>query len=125
MNTLCAAGRLGNDGELKRLPNGDAICTFSIADDQGQNKPTIWWRCALFGKRAESLAKHLVKGAQVTITGNVTEREYKNRDGVTVRAQEINVRDVALQGAKRGGVEGFQGGTGARDTDFDDDLPPF
>lgn len=74
--------------------------SFSVADSQGKDKPTIWWRCQLFGKRAESLAPYLMKGQAVTVSGTVTEREYQ-KDGATVKAMEIRVNDVALQGGKR------------------------
>jgi len=82
------------------MPNGDPVCNFSIADSQGREKPTIWWRCQLFGKRAESLATYLTKGQAVTVSGTVTEREY-TKDGTQHKAMEIRVQDVALQGGKR------------------------
>lgn len=102
MNVICFAGVLGNDAEVKYLPDGTAVCNFSVADSQGQEKPTIWHRCQLFGKRAESkLPSYLVKGAHVTVTGNLTQREYTDRDGHKKMSQEIRVQDVALQGAQR------------------------
>lgn len=102
MNVICFAGVLGNDAEVKHLPDGTAVCNFSVADSQGQDKPTIWHRCQLFGKRAESkLPGYLVKGAHVTVTGNLTQREYTDRDGQKKMSQEIRVQDVALQGGQR------------------------
>lgn len=102
MNSLMVAGVLGNDAEQKFLPDGTAVCTFSIADSQGQDKPTIWHRAQLFGKRAEGkLPSYLVKGAHVTVTGNLTQREYTDKDGQKRTFQEIRVQDVALQGGQR------------------------
>lgn len=101
MNIICVAGQLGRDSELRHLPNGDAVLGFSVADDQGREKPTIWWNCSLFGKRAESLAQYLTKGQKVTVTGQVTEREYTNKEGAKVKAQDIRVNDVALQGGPK------------------------
>lgn len=98
MNIICVAGQLGNDAELKYLADGTAVSNFSVADNQGRDKPTIWWRCQLFGKRAESLAQYLTKGQAVTISGNVTQREYTDNNGAAKTAQEIRVSDVALQG---------------------------
>jgi single-strand DNA-binding protein len=100
MNNLTIAGQLGRDAELRFLPNGDPVAAFSVADSQGRDKPTIWWRCSLYGKRAESLAPYLVKGQSVTVSGTVTEREYE-KDGAKQKATEIRVNDVALQGGKR------------------------
>lgn len=100
MNSITIAGSLGKDAEIRYLPNGDPVAAFSVADGQGNGKPTIWWSCSLFGKRAESLAPYLLKGQAVTVTGNVTEREYE-KDGQKRKAMDVRVSDVALQGGKR------------------------
>jgi single-strand DNA-binding protein len=122
MNSICIAGNIGKDAELRSLNDGTPVAQFSVADSQGRDKPTIWWRCALFGKRAESLAPYLVKGGQVTVTGTVTEREYTDKDGTPRKSMDVRVQDVALQGGKRD-----QGETSAparkAASDFDD--PPF
>lgn len=101
MNSITIAGQLGKDAEIKYLNNGDPVASFSVADSQGKDKPTIWWRCSLFGKRADSLAPYLLKGQAVTVIGTLTEREYTDKDGMQKKAQEVRVNDVALQGGKR------------------------
>ena len=101
MNNITIAGQLGKDAETRYLPNGDPVASFSVADSQGKEKPTIWWNCQLFGKRAESLAPYLVKGQAVTVTGNVTEREYTDKTGTQRKSMDVRVSDLALQGGKR------------------------
>lgn len=101
MNHITIAGQLGKDAETRYLPNGDPVASFSVADSQGKEKPTIWWSCQLFGKRAESLAPYLVKGQAVTVTGNVTEREYTDKNGNQRKSMDVRVSDLALQGGKR------------------------
>lgn len=101
MNHITIAGQLGKDAETRYLPNGDPVASFSVADSQGKEKPTIWWSCQLFGKRAESLAPYLVKGQAVTVTGNVTEREYTDKNGNMRKSMDVRVSDLALQGGKR------------------------
>lgn len=103
MNIITVAGQLGKDAEIRYLPNGDPVASFSVADSQGKDKPTIWWRASIFGKRAESLGPYLTKGQAVTISGSITEREYTDKDGNKRQAQEIRVNDLALQGGKREG----------------------
>ncbi len=101
MNNITVVGQLGRDCESKFMPNGDPICTFSVADSQGgKDKPTIWWNCTLFGKRAESLAPYLMKGQAVSVSGALTKREWE-KDGVKREALDLRVADVALQGGKR------------------------
>lgn len=105
MNSITIAGQLGKDAETRYLPNGDPVASFSVADSQGRDKPTIWWGCQLFGKRAESLAPYLLKGQSVTVTGTVTEREYTDKtSGQKRKAMDVRVQDVALQGGKREGA---------------------
>lgn len=101
MNVITIAGQLGKDAEIRYMPNGDPVCSFSLADSQGKDKPTIWWRCSLFGKRAESLSQYLTKGQSVTVSGVFTEREYTDKDGAQKKAQEVRVNDVALQGGRK------------------------
>lgn len=101
MNIITIAGSLGKDAEIRFLPNGDPVCNFSVADSQGKDKPTIWWNCALFGKRAESLSQYLTKGQSVTIAGQVTERAYTDKDGQQRKSIDVRVNDIALQGGKR------------------------
>lgn len=101
MNNITIAGQLGKDAEQRFLPNGDAVASFSVADSQGKDKPTIWWNCSLFGKRAEALTQYLTKGQAVTVVGNVTQREYTDKDGNKRTAMDVWVNNIALQGGKR------------------------
>lgn len=101
MNNITVAGQLGKDAEIKYMPNGDAVASFSVADSQGKDKPTIWWNCSMFGKRAESLSQYLLKGSAVTVSGNVTEREWTDKEGGKRKSMDIRVSDIALQGGKR------------------------
>ncbi len=118
MNNITVAGQLGKDCESRFLPNGDAVTSFSVADSQGRDKPTIWWNATIYGKRGEALAQYLTKGQSVTISGTITEKEWNDKDGNKRKSMDIRVADVALQGGKResSGAEGYQGGTGQRDT---------
>jgi len=101
MNTIMVAGNVGKDAELRRTPGGDAVLQFSVADNQGREKPTIWWRCSLWGKRASALAEYVTRGQQVTVVGTVSEREWTDRDGMARKSMEVRVSEIALQGGRR------------------------
>ena len=101
MNNITITGTLGRDMEQRAMPNGDPVGNFSVADSQGRDKPAIWWNCQLFGKRVAALAPYLLKGQQVTVAGNVTEREWADKEGNKRKQMEIRVSDLALQGGKR------------------------
>jgi single-strand DNA-binding protein len=118
MNSLTVAGSLGRDAELKYLPNGDAVLNFSVADSQGKDKPTIWWNCQLFGKRAESLAQYLTKGQAVAVSGSVSEREWTDKEGNAKKSMNVRVNEVALQGKREEPKP-------KKSDDFDDNDVPF
>ena len=101
MNNISVAGTLGKDAETRAMPDGTAIASFSVADSQGRDKPTIWWNCQLFGKRAEALAPYLLKGTAVTVAGTITEREWVDKEGQKRKSMDVRVNDVALQGGRK------------------------
>ena len=101
MNIICLAGNVSRDAEVKYLSNGDAVASFSVADNMGKDKGAIFWNCSLFGKRGDSLSPYLKKGTAVTVTGQVTEREWTDKEGIKRKSMDVRVNDVALQGGKR------------------------
>ena len=75
---LMVVGRLGRDPEMRYMPNGDPVTSFSIATDRAWNdkngakqKETTWFRCSVFGKRAEVANQYLSKGKMVLVTGRL------------------------------------------------------
>jgi single-strand DNA-binding protein len=123
MNVICIAGQLGKDAEVKYLPNGDAICNFSVADSQGRDKPTIWWNCGLYGKRAESLSKYLTKGQAVTVSGTVSEREWTDKEGNKRKTIDVRVSDLALQGGRKESASPAAKPVNQEEQQFDDSIP--
>lgn len=102
MNSVTVAGVLGKDSEIRSIPSGEQVLSFSVADSQGRDKPTIWWNCQLWGKRAATLEQYLTKGQQVTVVGSVSEREWTDKDGGKRKSLEVRVNEVALQGRPQG-----------------------
>jgi single-strand DNA-binding protein len=124
MNSITIAGIVGN-AELKFLQSGDPILTFSVADSEGRDKPTIWWNCSLFGKRAESLAPFVAKGGKVTVAGKVSQREFTDKNGQERKSMDVRVTDVMLQGSKEQSEEQPRrdAAPAPASDDIDDDLP--
>ena len=98
LNEWKGIGRLGKDLELRYLPNGDAVVSFSIAcDDSYKDKQTgqkvertEWVRCVAFRQTAEFLADWLMKGARILVTGKLKTREYE-QEGIKKYVTEIHV----------------------------------
>ena len=103
MNLLTAIGSLGKDAEMRYTPNGDAVAQFSFAlnSGYGEKKVTTWLNCNVWGKKAESLTPVLLKGTKVGITGELTNRPYKAKDGTEKYSLEVRINDLTLLGAKQ------------------------
>lgn len=126
MNSITITGNLGKDAELRSLNDGTAVLSFSVADNQGKDKPSIWWNCSLFGRRAESLAQYLTKGQQVTVVCTVSEREWTDKEGNKRKSMDVRVNDIALQGGKREEAPRQDRQPQRRaEPDFDSDPIPF
>ena len=100
MNSLSAIGNIGQDSTLRYTPTGDAVASFSFALTAGfgDKQKTTWLSCSLFGKRAETLAPMLLKGTKIGITGEISARTYKAKDGTEKTVTECRISDVTLLG---------------------------
>ncbi|MNE37364.1 Single-stranded DNA-binding protein SsbB [compost metagenome] len=96
MQTLIIAGNVGKDAVLRRTNEGEPVLGFSIAVDNGKDKPSTWFDCAVWGKRAEGLAKHIVKGSKLTVSGRPTARVH---DGKAYLG--INVDNLTFMGGAK------------------------
>lgn len=104
LNVWTFTGNLGNNCETKYTQKGDAVVTFSVGVQSGfgDKATTTWARCSLFGKRGESVAPYLLKGQLVGVSGELSAREWQNKDGQTNTSIEVRVNDVQLLGKKDG-----------------------
>jgi single-strand DNA-binding protein len=126
MKNLTIAGRLTKDAET-RDAGGSRVTGFSVAVDNwdGKTKGTLFFDASMWGDRGEKLAQYLIKGASVTVSGDLGTREHNGKTYLTIR-----VADVTLQGGKPAASdssEGFSGPAGkaspASTYDISDDIP--
>lgn len=85
-NVLSFAGNLGQDAEVRYLPSGMAVLSFSVAMGSGfgDKAKTDWVRVSMFGKIAESKLKdYLLKGTAVFVSGECSLNIYQANDGTT------------------------------------------
>jgi len=127
MNNWNFTGNLGNDAETRFAPSGDAIVSFSVGvkAGYGEKATTTWARCSMFGKRAESVAPYLVKGQLVGVVGELTAREWTDKQGQSRTSIDVRVNDLTLLG-KRDAAQQPAQKTAQADTGFagmDDDIP--
>ena len=131
LNQCQFIGRLGKDPEIRYLPNGDAVASFSIACGwKGKDKEgTEWIPVTVFGKLAEICGEYLTKGSQVFIQGRFkTDKYEKNGETkystkiVADRMQMLGGRPTGERSESRERTEPAQDDGGFNEG-FDDDVP--
>ena len=110
VNKAILIGRLGRDPEVRHMPNGEAVCNFSIATDEtwkdqsGQKQErTEWHNITLYRRLAEVAGQYLKKGNQVYIEGRIQSRKYTGKDGIERTAYEIIGSEMKMLGGKAEG----------------------
>ncbi len=100
MNVWAFTGNLGGDAEKRHASNGNPVVSFNVAvkAGYGDKATTIWAKCSFWGKRGEAVAQYLTKGQQVGIVGEVSLREWKDKEGQTRTSIEVSVVDLTLLG---------------------------
>lgn len=109
VNKVILVGNLGRDPEVRFMPNGEAVCNFSIAttdswkDKSGaKQERTEWHNIVMYRKLAEIAGEYLKKGRPVYIEGRLQTRKWE-KDGVTRYNTEIIADQMQMLGGRDGG----------------------
>ncbi len=115
-NKIILVGNLGRDPELRYTPQGDAVCSFSMAtnekkkDKSGElQNVTTWFKVTLWRRQAETAAKYLTKGSPVYIEGRLRIEEWTDRENNNRFTLEVQATDMQFISAGRGEGE-YSGG---------------
>lgn len=107
INLVLLAGNLTRDPELKYIPSGQGVCTFSIAvnrswtQDNGEKKEAVgFFRIVAWGKLGEICNEYLKKGAPVMVDGRLDSRSWDAPDGSKRTTIEVVAAHVHFLGAK-------------------------
>ena len=141
INKVILVGNLGRDPEIRSLPSGQPVASFSIAtsrkwrDKEGnRQEETEWHNIVCFGRQAEIAGQFLTKGKQIFVEGRIRTSSWEDRQsGEKKYKTEIICENFQMLGSRGegGGGGGYKqpaapaaGGGG----DFggppeDDDIP--
>ncbi|HAG2284978.1 TPA: single-stranded DNA-binding protein [Salmonella enterica] len=123
INKVIIVGNLGQDPEIRYMPNGGAVANLSLATSESwrdkqtgeMRENTEWHRVVLFGKLAEVAGEYLRKGSQVYIEGQLRTRSWDDNNGVTRYTTEVIVNTTGtmqMLGNRQGGqAQNFGGGS--------------
>jgi single-strand DNA-binding protein len=121
VNKVILVGNLGRDPEVRTMPSGDKMVSFSLATTEswrdkssGERKDkTEWHNVVIFNENLGRVAEqYCKKGSKIYIEGQLQTREYTDKDGNQRRVTEVVLQrfrgELTLLDSRnsRGGEEG-------------------
>jgi single-strand DNA-binding protein len=104
-NKVLFMGNLTRDPELRYLPNGTAVTTFTVASNRVYKLPSgekkeeaTFVRVVVWARRAETCAEYLSKGSPVFVEGRLQSRTWQGQDGQKRSTTEIVADNVQFLG---------------------------
>ena len=116
LNKVLLIGNLTRDPELRYIPSGSAVATFTVAvnrvykDQAGEKKEqTSFLRVVVWGRRAEVCGEYLSKGSPVFVEGRLQSRDWQTQDGQKRNTVEVIADNIQfLRGANSKGAQDKQ-----------------
>lgn len=147
VNKVILIGNLGQDPEVKYMPNGNAVANITVATSESwkdkntgeQVDKTEWHRVVFFRRLAEIVGEYLKKGSKVYIEGKLQTRKWQDKNGADHWTTEIMASEMQMLDSRGGGSSDFnqsqdssqsmqqsspsQAAPAPANNDFDDDIP--
>ena len=152
INRVILVGHLGQDPEIRYMPNGNAVANFSVATSEswkdkqtGETRDrTEWHRVVVFGKLAEIAGQYIKKGTQVYLEGQLQTRKWQDQSGQDRYTTEVVINPLGgtlqMLGSRENSADDCEQNTQnsssrqqnknvpapqpkAPPMDFDDDIP--
>lgn len=148
VNKVILVGNLGNDPEVRYMPNGNAVANVSLATSETwkdkssgeQQEKTEWHRVVFFNRLAEIVEQYVKKGTKLYVEGRLQTRSWE-QDGVKRYSTEVVANEMQMLDNRGGTAQDFGGSQMAADSpaaqpsqqqaapapqnfdNFDDDIP--
>lgn len=136
INKVIIVGHLGNDPEMRSMPNGEAVANISLATSEAwtdkntgeRREVTEWHRIVFYRKLAEICGQYLKKGAQVYIEGRLRTRKWQDQNGQDRYTTEIQGDVMQMLGTRPQSADGANNPQPMPQQDasanaFDDSIP--
>jgi len=144
VNKVILIGNLGQDPEVKYMPNGNAVANITVATSESwkdkntgeQVDKTEWHRVVFFRRLAEIVGEYLKKGSKIYIEGKLQTRKWQDKNGADHWTTEVIANEMQMLDSRGGGSSDFNQSQGSSqqsapsqaapapaNNDFDDDIP--
>jgi single-strand DNA-binding protein len=109
LNRIILIGRLTRDPELRYVPSGHPVASFTLAVDrpfanQQGERDTDFIDIVAWRKLAEQASQHLSKGRLVAVEGRLQIRSFETQDGQKRRVAEVVADGIRFLDRKATGV---------------------
>ncbi|RLC61670.1 MAG: single-stranded DNA-binding protein [Chloroflexi bacterium] len=109
LNKVMVIGHVGRDPEMRYMPSGRPVTSFSVATTRSwtnaegeRREETEWFNVVAWGNLAEICKQHLRKGQQVYIEGRLQTRSWEDQEGRKRFRTELVANEMILLGSRRG-----------------------
>jgi single-strand DNA-binding protein len=144
VNKVILIGNLGQDPEVRYMPNGNAVANVTVATSESwkdkntgeTQERTEWHRVVFFRRLAEIVGEYLKKGSKVYVEGRLQTRKWQDQNGQDRYTTEIVADQMQMLDSRGGGMPMGSGdspqvtsGSSApaaapqQGPDWDDDIP--
>lgn len=99
INTVALIGRLTSDPELRHIPSGVSVTSFTIAVDRsyvkaGEERETDFIEIVAWRHTAEFICKHFRKSQLIAVEGVLQTRSYEDKTGLRRKVFEVIANNV-------------------------------
>lgn len=121
LNKAFIIGNLTRDPELKALPSGIKVCSFSVATNRvwkdkngAKQEAADYHNVVVFGRQAETVAQYMKKGSQVMVEGRMQTRSWDDQATGTKKYRTEVIADRVQFGSNGGGKSSQSDSSGAQ-----------
>jgi single-strand DNA-binding protein len=114
LNKAILIGNLTRDPELKAIPSGNKVCTFSLATNRtykdasgARQEKTDYHNIVVWGKTAENVAQYMKKGSQILVEGRMETRSWDDQATGTKKYRTEIIADTVQFGSKGTGTGAY------------------
>ena len=138
INKVILVGNLGNDPDVRTMPNGDTVAKISVATSESWNdkntgerrEVTEWHRIVFYRRQAEVAGEYLRKGSKVYVEGRLKTRKWQDQNGQDRYTTEIQGDVLQMLDGRQSGDNQDKPSTSSKSkqqaesaSDFNDDIP--
>ncbi len=113
LNKAIVIGNLTRDPELRSLPSGIKVCSFSLATNRvwkdknnARQESTDYHNVVVFGRQAETVAQYMKKGSSILVEGRMQTRSWDDKTSGEKKYRTEIVADRTQFGPKSGSSVG-------------------